>query len=130
MNRRGFISKGLAALAGLVVLPVLAKKSTAWTRPVENSVPTFAVDEQGLPCGPYRVEWPITRLHDVLVLIADGTPDADNEIIDAATLIVPDEQVPMRRNYNLNQPCGWAQLRREGNRVYADLICRRTVMDG
>jgi hypothetical protein len=64
-------------------------------------------------------------LEDVVVLIADGTPDMVGDVfvsegvkIETGRLMT---KVPLTWNFDLKTPCGTAQLRKDGDRVLADL---------
>jgi hypothetical protein len=115
LSRRSFCSGGLALLSGLLVAPAILLEKVRKLPNVSKSVYGKTVP----------VVFGRTRLKNVLVLIADGTPDGDNEVIDASTLLVPTEKVSVRRNYK--ELIGTAELRREGNRVFADIELSASV---
>jgi hypothetical protein len=56
-----------------------------------------------------------------VVLIADGTPDNENEVISLEGIKIPEEPVSVRQDYDVTRPVGRAKLHLEGVNLVADV---------
>lgn len=62
---------------------------------------------------------------EALVLICDGTPDTAGDVIAIDGVELPDRPVTVTRNFDPSQPVGFAKLRKEGDKIFADF----SIMD-
>jgi hypothetical protein len=64
----------------------------------------------------------VKKYNGVTVLIADGEPDAQGDRFKIEDVALPEGGlVFIRRDFDIRQPLGRARLRREGNRILADI---------
>jgi len=61
------------------------------------------------------------KFKNIVVLIADGKPNAQNYSIDIKGVKIPKKKVVVTLNFDAKKPLGTAELRIEGNQVVADL---------
>jgi len=61
------------------------------------------------------------KFKNIIVMIADGKPDSQNDIIYIRDVKIPKNKVPVTLNFDATKLLGEAELRIEGNQVVADL---------
>lgn len=61
------------------------------------------------------------KFDNVVVLIADGKPDSQGDICLIDNVEIPAEDITVRVNFDPLRPVGKASLRKDGNRVLANI---------
>ena len=61
------------------------------------------------------------KFENVVIAIADGTPDSEGEMFDVADIELPGEPVSIRIDFDIARHVGFAYLRKDGNRILATL---------